>query len=783
MVNMAEPSKPAGGWTQIYRSIFDQSIIGIVLCDLEGNLLECNPAFLDMVGYSSGEIVGKHVKDITHPEDWALEASAMNRVRESPSRESHFTSVKRYIRKDGRIIWARINATTIWGLQDQPRFGFAIIEDITERKAAETSLRESEERYRSLFSEMTSGFALHDVIVDEQGKPCNYRYLAINPAFEALTGLRHENVIGRTVRELIPNIEEEWIARFGAVAITGVPATFEDYVLALDKYFSVHAYCPRLGQFAVVFTDITERVRAQERLESEKERMSVVLRGISDAVIATDTNGDIQLINKLAGKWLALSQDDITGKPVWTVLHLTRGAGKTSVAQDIEAAVRAKQRYEPEAPLRLTDIDGSEHWLSVIGNPLFDRTSTPVGMVFVLHDVTERLRMEAERVKTEKLDSLGHMAAGIAHDFNNLLTTSLGNVSLARSNPATPADIGSLLGDAENALQEARTLVRQLMTFAQGGTQTKTAVAPGPLIKESVEFALRGSKSRLEFKLSPSLWKIEADTNQIEQVIRSLAINADEAMPSGGSIQVIAENILLDSDDPIPLAPGRYVRFSITDSGVGIPERVIPKIFDPYFTTKQHGSGMGLATSLSVIRSHGGHITVESRMGIGTTFEIYLPAIEDASASPPPHREHPHPMGKIRVLIMDDEDAIRSLATRILSQKNCLVTTTSNGEETLSAYEAAQSSGQPFDVVILDLTIRGGMGGKDTIQRLREIDPSVKAIVSSGYSNDPVMSNYRRYGFRGIVPKPYQADDLIRAVSEMAQFRNSTREAEQKNTA
>lgn len=780
---MAETSKPAGGWTQIYRGIFDQSLVGIVLCDMEGNLLECNPAFLAMLGYSSGEITGLNVRDLTHPDDWAAEARAFQRNRDPSSRESHYSTCKRYIRKDGRFIWANINATTIWGLQDQPRFGFAIIEDITERKQAEASLLESEERYRSLFSELTSGFALHDVILDSQGKPCNYRYLAINPAFEALTGLRHEEVIGRTVLDIIPDIEPEWITRFGNVAITGVPATFEDYVQALDKHFAVHAYCPRHGQFAVVFTDITDRIRSQAKLETEKERMSVVLRGISDAVIATDTNGNIQLANELARKWLVLPLEDGLGKPVWTVLALTKDAGKKPVAGEIEAAVRTKQRYAPEAPLRLTNADGSEHWFSVIGNPLFDHASNPVGMVFVLHDVTERIRIESERIKTEKLDSLSHMAAGIAHDFNNLLTTSLGNVSFARANAATPAEVKNLLGDAEAALQEARTLTRQLMTFAQGGTQAKTTIDPAPLIREAVEFALRGSRSRLEFQLSPSLWKIEADTSQIGQALRSLAINADEAMPGGGSIQIQAENVLLDSDDPIPLPPGRYVRCSITDSGVGIPERVLPKIFDPYFTTKQQGSGMGLATTLSIIRSHGGHIDVDSRMGIGTTFDIYLPALEDTSSSPPQRREPPHTLGKIRVLVMDDEEAIRNLATRILSQKNCLVTATSNGEEALAAYEAAQEAGQPFDVVILDITIRGGMGGKDTIQRLREMDPSVKAIVSSGYSNDPVMSNYRRYGFRGMVPKPYQADDLIRAVSEIAQSRNGAADSGKKPAA
>lgn len=640
---MPETAKPAGGWTQIYRSIFDQSIIGIVLCDMNGAILECNPAFTVMIGYTGEELSRKTVQDLTHPEDWASEQAAMARSRETPTPGRHYTAIKRYIRKDGRIIWANVNATTIWGAKDVPVFGFAIVEDIT------------------------------------------------------------------------------------------------------------------------------ERLQAQQRLEEETERMSVVLRSISDAVVATDTEGSILLLNKLAEQWMAQSQEDAIGKPVWQILNLTPPPGQPPCPPALEEAVRKKQRYEPATPLRLAAGDGSDHWLAVSGSPMFDHTSTPVGMVFVMRDVTERLRMEAERVKTEKLDSLGHLAAGIAHDFNNLLTAIMGNVSLARTHVLTTPEVGGILAEAESALKSASTLTQQLLTFAKGGSPLKATIDTSKLVKETVEFALSGSKSRVEFSLSPTLWKIEADRTQLSQAIQSLVINADEAMPSGGSVHVSAENFLIESGDPVPLQPGRYVRISVTDSGVGIPERALDRIFDPYFTTKQHGSGMGLATARSIVRNHGGHIGVESRLGIGTTFEIYLPAIEDTSASPAPAKIPQTSPGKIRVLVMDDEEAIRNLATRILSTRSCDVTTTSTGEEALSSYETARASGNPFDVVILDLTIRGGMGGKDTIQRLRELDPSVKAIVSSGYSNDPVMSNYRRYGFRGIVPKPYQAENLVRAVFELAQ--------------
>jgi len=357
---MAENTRPAGGWTQIYQSIFDQSIIGIVLCDMNGAILECNPAFARMLGYAAGELTRKTVQDLTHPDDWPKESDSMARQRETPATGHHYAAEKRYIHKDGHIIWANVNATTICGTHDAAVFGFAVVEDITERKLAESGLRESEERYRSLFTEMINGFALHEIIVDEAGKPSDYRYLAVNPAFEAMTGLRAANVIGRTVREIIPTIEPYWISRFGSVALTGIPATFEDHVEAMHKHFSVHAYSPRPGQFAVVFSDVTDRVHTQQRLEEEKDRMSVVLRGISDAVIATDTNGAIVLVNKLAEKWMGRPHKDVLGQPVWQALNLVAPPGQPPCAQALEEAVRGRKRYEPAAPFRLAAPEGPE---------------------------------------------------------------------------------------------------------------------------------------------------------------------------------------------------------------------------------------------------------------------------------------------------------------------------------------------------------------------------------------------------------------------------------------
>ena len=310
----------------------------------------------------------------------------------------------------------------------------------------------------------------------------------------------------------------------------------------------------------------------------------------------------------------------------------------------------------------------------------------------------------------------------------------------------------------------------QLLTFAEGGVPIKQVVSPADLIREAARLALHGSKSRLEFHIPPGLFTVDMDPGQIGQVIRNLTINADQAMPGGGRVVIEAENATLAAATIGTIPPGRYVRIAVTDSGIGIPDRFLDKIFDPYFTTKAEGSGLGLATSLSIVRHHGGHIRVQSRVGIGSMFEVFLPAAADAA--PPAPKQVDAPPGAAarpgRVLIMDDEEAIRQIGSRILTRHGFTVETAADGAAALRLYEESVRKGAPYDVVVLDLTIRGGMGGRDTIRALLELDPHVKAIVSSGYSNDPVMSTFRQHGFRGVVVKPYQLDSFVDTVRRVA---------------
>ena len=400
---------------------------------------------------------------------------------------------------------------------------------------------------------------------------------------------------------------------------------------------------------------------------------------------------------------------------------------------------------------------------TVIGNV---SAQTLHGFWWMIKDISERKRMEDELLKTVKLDSLGTLAGGIAHDFNNLLTGILGNISLVETDREISDRSHSRLQDAAKAASRAQDLTRQLATFSKGGAPIKKTSSIAPLLKDCASFVLRGTNVRGRLSIPENLWPVDMDIGQIGQVIDNLIINASQAMPNGGPVLIRAANIDVREEHHLPLKDGKFVRVSIADQGTGIPKKHLRKIFDPYFTTKERGSGLGLATSYSIIKRHGGLITVRSKVGVGSTFYFFLPA-----SSPQPSVYEPPIAGsgtqKGRILVMDDEDLIRKLAKDLLSDLGYEVALAAEGSEALAAYTNAMEEDRPYDLVIMDLTIPGGLGGKQTISRLLEIDPEAKVIVSSGYSNDPIMSDYERYGFKAVLPKPYNGSQLNELVERV----------------
>jgi signal transduction histidine kinase len=398
--------------------------------------------------------------------------------------------------------------------------------------------------------------------------------------------------------------------------------------------------------------------------------------------------------------------------------------------------------------------------------PVFDDAGNVIMAIEHVRDITERKRLEEELRKAHKLESLGVLAGGIAHDFNNLLTGILGNISLAKVMTDPNLKSFKRLEEAEKAVYHARDLTQQLMTFSKGGSPVKKTASIGQIVMDSASFVLRGSNVRCRFSVPENVWPVKVDEGQMNQVINNLIINADQSMAEGGILEIVIENLNAASENEMSLTKGRYVKISISDRGVGIPEQHLHKIFDPYFTTKQKGSGLGLATVYSIIKKHDGYIGVESKLGVGTTFQVYIPASETGLLEVTERKENPH-AGSGKILVMDDEEIIREVAAEILGHLGYITEVCCDGSEAIELYRQAIATKEPFTAVIMDLTIPGGMGGKETMKKLQEIDKGVVGIVSSGYCNDPILSSYGDYGFSGIVGKPYSLDELGKVLHDL----------------
>jgi CheY-like chemotaxis protein len=370
--------------------------------------------------------------------------------------------------------------------------------------------------------------------------------------------------------------------------------------------------------------------------------------------------------------------------------------------------------------------------------------------------------LQEERLKTQKLEAIGMLAGGIAHDFNNLLQGVFGYISLAKLTADDRDKSISSLEEAEKALHMSVKLTNQLLTFSKGGKPVKKSLDLGPVIENATKFAVSGSRTDYQLDIDSELWSVEADEGQIGQVIQNIVLNADQAMPMGGTVSIAARNVHAPGPAiPVQLKPGVYTEVSIRDNGLGIPEQYLPRIFDPYFTTKEKGSGLGLATSYSIIKNHSGFIDVKSEMGKGSTFFIYLPAIASGQKTEPLQPSAVTASARNgKVLLMDDEQVVRDVAGELIKALGHEVEFAAHGTEAVKKYQSAQQTGKPFNVVILDLTIRGGMGGIETLKKLKETDPEVKGIVSSGYSDDSVLSEYRKQGFVAVLKKPYTINGL-----------------------
>ncbi len=399
---------------------------------------------------------------------------------------------------------------------------------------------------------------------------------------------------------------------------------------------------------------------------------------------------------------------------------------------------------------RVRDVEMHLSPITVRGNEL---------LYAVLHDVTDRLALEKEMRRAEQLESLGVLAGGIAHDFNNFLASMIGNLQLAQLDVEPGSTVAEALTGADGACRRAQELARQLLTFTKGGAPVRQPTCLADLLRQTARFALRGAPTAHEIDVERDLRAANVDEGQISQVLHNLVINANQAMPSGGTVRITARNREVVAGNALALAPGPYVHIAVTDEGIGIPQDDLDRIFQPYFTTKKGGSGLGLATSYSIVRKHEGTLTVESVVGRGTTFHVHLPAATAAPAAAPV-RPSVDSTGGERILWLEDDPAIASVVERMLARYGYAVEVYDDGTAICARYAEAQETGEPFDLVVLDLTIPGGMGGAEAAQRLRALDPRVRAVACSGYQDDEIFGDLAGNGFCAALRKPFTRESL-----------------------
>jgi PAS domain S-box-containing protein len=666
--------------------------------------------------------------------------------------------------------------------------------EVVERKKAEEGLRKSEERFRALV-EATSDWIWE---VDQDGT-----YTYASPRSRDLLGYEPDEIIGKTLFDLMPPDEAE---RVGAIYrdIVSSQRQFERLEnVNRDKKGGLRVLessgvpifdaTGRFVGYRGIDRDITERIRAEGALRESEQRYRNLFEEAPIGLWELDFSYAKRYVDQLRGEGVSDFRGHFRDHPEElarcieniriadinkaTLTLYMAGSKKEFLdalggiiaegfygefVEELIALTEGKTVFEREVTTRT--FTGEEAYIhykcSVV--PGYEETFSRVLVSIV--DITTHKRMEEEVLKIEKLESLGVLAGGIAHDFNNVLTPILANISIAKHYGDLDDDIAEMLTDAEKASLHAKSLTQQLLTFSKGGGLVKKSASVSKLLEDASKFALSGSNVRYECSIPEPLWPVEMDEGQITQVIHNMIINADQAMPGGGTVKIRAENVATGPEDSFPLKKGKYVRISIADQGVGIPEKQLPKIFDPFYTTKEKGSGLGLSTSFTIVDRHDGTIQVESHKGVGTTFHIYLPASEkDRSIEQQEWKRTK--TGQGRVLLVDDQEAVRKVAGRILERLGYEVEFARDGAEGIKLYEGAMKRKQPFDMVILDLTIPGGMGGRETIQELKKMDPGASVIVSSGYSDDPIMSDYKEYGVSGVVTKPYRIDDLAEAIN------------------
>jgi two-component system, cell cycle sensor histidine kinase and response regulator CckA len=733
----------------------------VIYQDTKNHIIWASRAAMDSVNLTAEELKGRICYEVWHKRaEPCVDCPVLKAIETGQVQHTEMTS------PDGKI-WS-VRGVPLKDKNGVITGAVETVLQVTEKKKIEQALTDELTRRRILIDQSSDGM----VVLDQNGK-----VYESNQRFTEMLGYKPEEILKLHVWdwETIAT-REELMEMIRTVDETGMHLESvhrrkdgTTYNVDISSNAAVIA-----GQKLIlcVCRDISVSKRIEQTLRETEVKLieahQLAHIGVWEWDAASDTVTWSEELYNIAGLNPKQPAPTYAEHPnIYTKESFTR------LSEAVDESLKKGTDYQLE--LELVRPDGTIRWTYAFGGPKYDNNGKIIGLHGILQDITDKKRIEEEQQHIQKLESIGLLAGGIAHDFNNILTAILGNISLTRMDLQQGQKADNLLKEAERATLRARDLTQQLLTFSKGGEPVKKMTAITELVTETANFALRGSNIQCCFNIPDELWQVNVDKGQISQVISNLVINARQAMPSGGTIEITAKNILLDHSQTLgrrlPLKPGDYIRITVTDQGTGISEKHLNKIFDPYFSTKQTGSGLGLTTSYSIIHNHGGHISVESRVDVGSKFYIYLPAYREKAPKQTAKTTRPLFPNNLKVMIMDDEESVRLIAGRMLKAMGItLVEHAVNGGEAIDKFKLAREAGHPFDLVIMDLTIPGGMGGKETIKKLLKIDPEVKTIVSSGYTDESILARYREYGFKAMVAKPFTLEQLHDAIAAALQI-------------
>jgi two-component system cell cycle sensor histidine kinase/response regulator CckA len=747
----------------VYLDNILNSSIGMAIIATDSNLTikYFNQVAEKLFGYSAEYFIGRSATEIHCLKNIA--ADRLNKALEIVKKQGEHTFSTTMI-KDGVDRFYDGRVTGILDRENQLEGYVLIFNDNTDRKRSEDLLRQSEEKFSTAFRASPDALSLtrlRDGI-----------YKEVNEGFTAILGYQTEDVIGKSSHDLgvwadsmdLEKFKRE-LKKHGIVKYLEAQLRRKDGSIITGQMSARTIMIDGEQCHLNITRDVTQNKQAEQALRESERTLRTLMESMPASVWWFDNDGNIEYLNRCFVEQFGYTLDDIPTLNDWFErAYPDPEYRNTYVAERNDAIAAARKGGKPVPPreAKITCKDGTVR--HVIINNYIEHHRT----LAILTDITEQKIIHDQVLKMQKLESLGVLAGGIAHDFNNILTSILGNISFAQMFLDKTHKAYRPLEQAEKGSMLAAELASQLLTFAKGGLPIKKFVKLQHLIGESVSLVLRGANVKGVIDIPISLHAIEADEGQLSQAFNNLIINAVQAMPGGGTLYIHGKNVTLPEKNKFGLKFGEYVCLSFKDEGCGIPEAELGNIFDPYFTTKSAGTGLGLASTHSIISKHEGIILVKSKVGKGTTLTIYLPSMGETLSEDSKEKTiiiGNHTGGSI--LVMDDDEMIRDLTGEILSQLGYEFKTCVNGSDAVSQYKAAMDAGKPFSAVIMDLTIPGGMGGKEAAKHILDIDPKAELIVSSGYSNDPVMAEYKKYGFYGAVVKPYKVHQLAHVLSEL----------------